>query len=95
MQLSKNSTASILVKSGQSVAIPLAWPGHPGSAEHTMESLVQAWQLRVESLSNEISQKRVRLSEVRETTLDLQAVQEEEDRLLAHPLSHPRARPVA
>lgn len=60
-----------------------------------MENLVQAWQLRVESLSVEISQKRARLSEIRETTLDLQAIREEEDRLLAQPLSHPRTRPVA
>ena len=83
MQLSEESTASILLHSGQLVAIPLAWSGHPGNAELTMENLVQAWQLRVESLSNEISQKRARLSEIRETTLNLQAVQEEEDRLLA------------
>ena len=58
-----------------------------------MENLVQAWLIRVEHFSAEVSKKRARLDEIREKHLDLHAVHQEEERLLARssPTSHASA----
>ena len=48
-----------------------------------MESLVQAWLVRVEEFSAEVSRKRAALNEIRSSNLGLKAAAEEDQHLLA------------
>ncbi len=52
-----------------------------------MENLVQAWLVRVEHFSAEVSRKRAELNEIRKGNLDLKAAAEEDQHLLARLLT--------
>ena len=51
-----------------------------------MQNLVQAWLIRVERLTADIDTKRAHLEEVRSVALELQALEQEKERLLASAL---------